>query len=91
MNNQVKNLKSKKEILKDLDWLYKNDLNKYYFIKALVESASNKNKTSISMSLNKSTHSVKVRVGDYVYIDSFKTLEEAEKLIDMVKYFKSIV
>ena len=43
------------------------------------------------MSLNKSTHSVKVRVGDYVYIDSFKTLEEAEKLIDMVKYFKSIV
>lgn len=85
MDKSNKEFTPNQELLKNLNWLYENDLNRFNFIKTLIECVANNNKISISMSLNEPTHTVTVIMGEYMYKEEFKTLEKARKLIGMVK------
>lgn len=85
MNNLNKEHGPKEELLRNLDWLYFNDINRFNFIEALMESVVNKMPVSISMSLNEDLHTISVKIGGYIYKEKFRTVERANNFIDMIR------
>lgn len=90
MNNSIKNrkFKPKKELFYDLTKLLEQNPEKFFFLEAFMKAIVNKEKISVSMSLNEDTHTVSVIMGEYSYKEAFKTLEDASNFIDNVKYFR---
>lgn len=85
MNNLNKGFTPKEDLLRNLDWLYLNDINRFNFIKVLMESVVNKMPISISMSLNEDVHTISVIIGEYMHKEVFYTIERANSFIDMIR------
>lgn len=80
MNNSNKEL-----LLRNLEWLYNHDLQKFNFLEAFMKAIVNNDPISVSMSLDSETHIVTVKMGEYMYKEKFDTLEEANEFIESMK------
>lgn len=78
------------ELVKNLDWLYKHNPNKYSFIIALIKCFETGESVRLSRDLNKENPSVTVYVGDYMYKEVFEDDESACDFVDFVKSIKQI-
>lgn len=74
-----------KEFLKNLNWLYENDYERFNFIKTLISYGESDDKTSASVSLNDTAMTVTVEIGEYMYQEKFETLEKSHKLVAMIR------
>ena len=74
-----------KELLKNLNWLYENDYERFNFIKTLISYGESDDKTSASVSLNDTAMTVTVEIGEYMYQEKFETLEKSHKLVAMIR------
>lgn len=88
MNNSIRKFELNDKIMEALEYLYLNDIDKFNFMEALITALAKKEPITIDMSLNKPVYTVKVKAGKYLYKDEFKTIEEANNFIDMIKALK---
>lgn len=75
----------KQQLMRNLDWLYCHDKDKFLFVKRFMSAIKNKETILVEMSLNNKIYSITVRFRDYEYKEDFDNLEKAMVLVNMIK------
>lgn len=91
VNNTKDKLTQREEFERGMSWLYRNKLEEFYFIDAVIKATVNKEYICVEMVSSKDNHTVTVSIGDYVYKREYKNIEDAMVLVNMVSSLKQEV